>query len=243
MGAADTTTRSKPDEKASGANYVVQFQNVSKSFDQGTAAVRALDDVTFSIEQGSFTCLMGPSGSGKSTLLKMIAGIDRPTQGMIMAVGENIGSLDREYLSKWRNRHIGFVFQNFQLIPVLTAFENVELPLLLTRLSRRERRAHVETALQLVGLSHRMQHRPNQLSGGEEQRTAIARAIVTDPTLILADEPTGNLDTANASEIMRIFDELNQHGKTIIMVTHDPTVAQHASTILHLGKGRLRSGD
>ena len=183
---------------------------------------------------------MGPSGSGKSTLLNLIAGIDRPTTGEVLVGGKNISNMSESQLATWRNHTIGFVFQSFNLIPVLTAFENVELPLLLTKLSKSQRRAHVETALSLVGLTERSSHYPRQLSGGQEQRVAIARAIVTDPALILADEPTGDLDAQSADEVLAILEKLNQDSqKTIIMVTHDPRAAHHAKVIRHLDKGIL----
>jgi putative ABC transport system ATP-binding protein len=183
-------------------------------------------------------CLMGPSGSGKSTLLNLIAGIDRPSSGRIGVLGDDIAVMSESRLAVWRNHNIGFVFQTFNLIPVLTAFENVELPLLLTRLSRSERREHVTTSLTLVGLEDRMSHYPRQLSGGQEQRVAIARAIVTDPTLILADEPTGDLDARSAEAVLAILEKLNREfGKTVIMVTHDPRAAQHATIVRHLDKG------
>jgi putative ABC transport system ATP-binding protein len=184
--------------------------------------------------------LMGPSGSGKTTLLNIIAGIDRPSSGEVLIGGTDISRMSERELTHWRNHHIGFVFQTFNLIPVLTAFENVELPLLLTRLSKSERRDHVETALRLVGLQDRMKHYPRQLSGGEEQRVAIARAIATDPTLLLADEPTGDLDARSAEEVMNLLNKLNKEfGKSIVMVTHDPRAAHHATRIRHLDKGVL----
>jgi putative ABC transport system ATP-binding protein len=201
-------------------------------------AVSALENVDLQVNEGEFLCLMGPSGSGKTTLLNLIAGIDRPTSGQLRALGEDVASMSEDRLAAWRNAHVGFVFQTFNLIPVLTAFENVEIPLLLTRLSASERRKHVMIALELVGLQDR--HYPRQLSGGQEQRVAIARAIVTDPTLIIADEPTGDLDARAAGEILDILVGLNRdYGKTIIMVTHDPRAAQHATLTRHLEKGQL----
>src|SRR4029079_7497162 len=187
-----------------------------------------------------FLCLMGPSGSGKSTLLNLIAGIDRPSSGQIVVRGEDIAQMSESELAVWRNQTIGFIFQTFNLIPVLTAFENVELPLLLTKLSKTERREHVEIALSLVGLKDRMTHYPRQLSGGQEQRVAIARAIVTDPELILADEPTGELDANSADEVLAILERLNtEFQKTVVMVTHDPRAARHATVVRHLDKGML----
>jgi putative ABC transport system ATP-binding protein len=218
----------------------VILNNVSKVFRKEAAEIVALRDTSLTIETGSFLCLMGPSGSGKSTLLNMIAGIDRPTSGEIFVGDREITRLGEAELALWRNHTIGFVFQTFNLIPVLTAFENVELPLLLTKLSRAERREHVETALSLVGLGDRMTHYPRQLSGGQEQRVAIARAIVTDPLLILADEPTGDLDAQSAEEVLAILEKLNKEfKKTVVMVTHDPRAQRHATVVRHLDKGVL----
>jgi len=218
----------------------VEIRNLSKIFKREAAQVVALQDANLDIEAGGFVCLMGPSGSGKSTLLNLIAGIDRPTSGKILIDGENIADMSESQLAVWRNHTIGFVFQTFNLIPVLTAFENVELPLLLTKLNRTERREHVETALSLVGLQDRMKHYPRQLSGGQEQRVAIARAIVTDPLLLLADEPTGDLDAHSADEILSILEKLNREfKKTVVMVTHDPRAAHHATVTRHLDKGIL----
>jgi putative ABC transport system ATP-binding protein len=192
------------------------------------------------VKDGEFLCLMGPSGSGKTTLLNIIAGIDRPTGGELRVLGEDIVSLGEDALASWRNVHVGFVFQTFNLIPVLTAYENVELPLLLTKLSGAERKEHVLTALKLVGLADRVDHYPRQLSGGQEQRVAIARAIVTDPTLVMADEPTGDLDAHSADEVLDILSRLNRDfKKTILMVTHDPRAAHHATVVRHLEKGQL----
>jgi putative ABC transport system ATP-binding protein len=222
---------------------IVQIRNLSKVFRHGDIEVVALDRITLDIGAGEFVALMGPSGSGKSTLLHIIAGIDRSTDGLCVVQDIDVGDLTETELADWRNRHIGFVFQTFNLIPVLTAFENVELPLLLTGLNRRERRHHVEAALELVGLADRMNHLPRQLSGGQEQRVAIARALVTDPTLIVADEPTGNLDAQSAEDVLRLLQSLNrQVRKTIIMVTHDPKAAAHAGRTLHLEKGELLNG-
>ena len=218
----------------------VAILSVSKIFKKEAAEVVALNETSLTIAAGEFLCLMGPSGSGKSTLLNLIAGIDRPSAGEILVGGVNIAQMTEGELAVWRNQTIGFVFQTFNLIPVLTAFENVELPLLLTRLSRAERREHVETALSLVGLQDRMTHYPRQLSGGQEQRVAIARAIVADPELILADEPTGDLDAHSADEVLAILERLNKEfQKTVVMVTHDPRAAHHASVIRHLDKGML----
>ena len=216
----------------------VEIRDTSKIFKKDASEVVALDNVTLDVEEGSFLCLMGPSGSGKSTLLNLIAGIDRPTSGSVIVLGGDIARMSESELAGWRNRHIGFVFQTFNLIPVLTAFENVELPLLLTKLSKVERREHVETTLSLVGLTDRMTHYPRQLSGGQEQRVAIARAIVTDPTLVLADEPTGELDARSAEEILSILKRLNREfKKTVIMVTHDARAAENATIVRHVDKG------
>ena len=218
----------------------VIINNVNKTFRKEASQIVALNNTSLTIEAGSFLCLMGPSGSGKSTLLNMIAGIDQPTSGEIFVGGEQITRLSQGDLAVWRNHTIGFVFQTFNLIPVLTAFENVELPLLLTRLSKTARREHVETALSLVGLRDRMTHYPRQLSGGQEQRVAIARAIVTDPALILADEPTGDLDAQSAEEVLAILEKLNKEfHKTVVLVTHDVRAARHATVVRHLDKGVL----
>ena len=218
----------------------VEIRNVKRVFKREATEIVALNNTNLDLESGGFLCLMGPSGSGKSTLLNLIAGIDRPTSGEVIVDGKNISNMSESQLATWRNHTIGFVFQSFNLIPVLTAFENVELPLLLTKLSRSQRRAHVETALSLVGLTERSSHYPRQLSGGQEQRVAIARAIVTDPALILADEPTGDLDAQSADEILAILEKLNRDSqKTIVMVTHDPRAAHHAKVTRHLDKGIL----
>jgi putative ABC transport system ATP-binding protein len=199
-----------------------------------------LRNISITVPEGEFLALMGPSGSGKTTLLNLIAGIDRPDAGEVIVGGTNIGALSESNLSKWRARHVGFVFQFYNLLPVLTAYENVELPLLLTNLSKKEKKEHVEFALKLVGLSDRMFNKPGQLSGGQEQRVAIARAVVTDPTILVADEPTGDLDKTSAAEIMELLDRLNkEYKKTIVMVTHDPRAAEKAHTIRHLEKGEL----
>lgn len=218
----------------------VEIRNVTKVFKKAAAEIVALRETSLSIDAGGFLCLMGPSGSGKSTLLNLIAGIDRPTRGQVIVGGTEISQMRESQLAVWRNHTIGFIFQTFNLIPVLTAFENVELPLLLTKLSKAERRAHVETALSLVGLQDRITHYPRQLSGGQEQRVAIARAIVTDPALILADEPTGDLDAQSADEVLTILERLNREfKKTVVLVTHDPRAAHHAALIRHLDKGIL----
>jgi putative ABC transport system ATP-binding protein len=212
------------------AQPIVRVRNVSKRFVRDNFEVVALDDVSIDIQQGDFFALMGPSGSGKSTLLNLLAGIDRATEGTVEVLGTSLAGLSESQMAAWRNAHIGYIFQTFNLVPVLTAFENVELPLLLTKLSKAQRRKNVETALELVGLSDRMDHQPRQLSGGQEQRVAIARAIVTDPDLILADEPTGNLDARSGEEILQILSTLNRDlNKTIIMVTHDPHAASFAT--------------
>ena len=219
---------------------VVQARNVSKVFKRDAFEVKALDDVSIEIGAGEFLALMGPSGSGKTTLLNMIAAIDRPSAGELLVLGENIFRFSDGQSARWRNDHIGYVFQTFNLIPVLTAFENVELPLLLTKLSAQQRRDHVMTALKLVGLEDRVNHLPKQLSGGQEQRVAIARAIVSDPTLLLADEPTGDLDSHSATEVLDILKRLNEDShKTVVMVTHDPHAASYAHVTRHLEKGML----
>lgn len=222
---------------------IVQIQELTKFYRHGEIEVTALDRVSLAIHAGEFVALMGPSGSGKSTLLHIIAGLDRPTTGACLVRGVNVGTLSETELADWRNNQVGFVFQTFNLIPVLTAAENVELPLLLTKLSARERRAHVGAALALVGLADRTRHLPRQLSGGQEQRVAIARALVTDPTLVVADEPTGNLDAHSAQEVLHLLQTLNQQaGKTIILVTHDPKAAAFAQRTIHLEKGQLLNG-
>jgi putative ABC transport system ATP-binding protein len=219
---------------------IVEIRNVSKSYLRGSQVVPVLNDISFDIGEGEFLALMGPSGSGKSTLLNLIAGIDKTDSGIISVGGVDITGLSEVELAKWRAVHVGFIFQFYNLIPVLTAHENVELPLLLTGLSKKERREHVEMALRVVNLSDRMDHYPGQLSGGQQQRVAIARAVVTDPTILVADEPTGDLDRNSAQEIMELMDRLNtESGKTIIMVTHDPRAARKAHYIKHLDKGVL----
>jgi putative ABC transport system ATP-binding protein len=222
------------------AAKVVQAQSVSKIFKRDAFEVTALDKVSIEIRGGEFLALMGPSGSGKTTLLNMIAAIDRPTSGELLVMGENVFRFGDGQAARWRNEHVGYVFQTFNLIPVLTAFENVELPLLLTKLNAQQRREHVMTALKLVGLADRVNHLPKQLSGGQEQRVAIARAIVSDPTLLLADEPTGDLDSHSATEVLEILKRLNSDfHKTIVMVTHDPHAASYAHVTRHLEKGML----
>jgi putative ABC transport system ATP-binding protein len=219
---------------------VVQARNVTKIFKRDAFAVKALDDVSIDIAKGEFLALMGPSGSGKTTLLNMIAAIDRPTSGELLVMNENVFRFNDAQSARWRNEHVGYVFQTFNLIPVLTAFENVEMPLLLTKLNAAQRRDHVMTSLKLVGLEERVHHLPKQLSGGQEQRVAIARAIVSDPTLLLADEPTGDLDSHSATEILEILKRLNEDfKKTIVMVTHDPHAASYAHLSRHLEKGML----
>ncbi|HXG64450.1 MAG TPA: ABC transporter ATP-binding protein [Blastocatellia bacterium] len=222
------------------AEPVVRLRNVSKRFVRDGFEVVALDNVNLDIQPGEFLALMGPSGSGKSTLLNLLAGIDRCTEGEVNVLGTDLARLNESQLAVWRNTHIGYIFQTFNLIPVLTAFENVELPLLLTKLSKKERQRNVETALELVGLADRMDHRPKQLSGGQEQRVAIARAIVMDPDLLLAGEPTGNLDARSGEEVLNILATLNSElNKTIVMVTHDPHAASYAARERHLEKGVL----
>ncbi len=222
------------------SELLVEIRQLSKVFRRDSVEVKALDHIDLDIHAGEFVSLMGPSGSGKSTLLNIIAGIDRPTSGTARVLGVDLSTLTEDELAAWRNEHVGFVFQHFNLIPVLTAYENVELPLLLTRLSKKERREHVVTALKVVGLEDRMDHYPRQLSGGQEQRVAIARAIVTDPSFILADEPTGDLDAESATEVLNVLQTLNRDfGKTIILVTHDPRAARYAGVNHHLDKGVL----
>lgn len=219
---------------------IVTLSHLSKTYTRGDKEVSVLRDLSFEIPASIFLAIMGPSGSGKSTLLNLIAGIDRPTKGSVLVAGTRLNGLSEGEKARWRSRHIGYVFQTYNLIPVLTAAENVELPLMLTHLSRRERADHVKTALRLVGLSDWMDHYPRQLSGGQEQRVGVARAIVSDPTMILADEPTGNLDRDSAEDILTLLARLNRElGKTIVMVTHDPRAAERAQMIRHLEKGVL----
>jgi putative ABC transport system ATP-binding protein len=219
---------------------VVSLRNVTKSYVRGKQKVEVLHGVDLEIASGEFLALMGPSGSGKTTMLNLIAGLDQPTTGEVAVAGERVDQLSRGALADWRARHIGFIFQFYNLLPVLRAEANVEVPLLLTNLSRAERKQRVQTVLNLVGLADRSKHKPNELSGGQQQRVAIARAIVADPTLLVCDEPTGDLDRQNAEEIMSLLQALNRtQGKTIVMVTHDPRAAQSASRELHLDKGML----
>ena len=221
---------------------IVRVANVHKFFRRGSEQIDVLLDLSLDVPEGEFLALMGPSGSGKTTLLNLIAGLDRPSQGTIEVGDDTISQMSEASLAKWRTRNVGFVFQFYNLLPVLTAYENVELPLLLVPMSKAERRQQVTNALDLVGLANRMRHRPGQLSGGQQQRVGIARAIVTDPTLIVADEPTGDLDTKSAHEILDLMIELkNSLNKTILMVTHDPKAAARAERILHLEKGQLVS--
>jgi putative ABC transport system ATP-binding protein len=222
------------------AETLISLSKVTKHYRRDAIDIPVLDNIDLDVGPGEFLALMGPSGSGKTTLLNLIAGIDKPNSGRITIDGKNIAGLNEKQLAKWRARHVGFIFQLYNLIPVLTAFENVELPLLLTSLSKKKRRDHVMTALSVVGLSDRDGHYPRQLSGGQEQRVAIARAIVTDPTLLVADEPTGDLDAKSAEEILDLLKRLNdEFRKTIIMVTHDPRAAGHAHSVIHLDKGLL----
>lgn len=219
---------------------VIEITDLVKSYRRGGLSIPVLENICLTIDEGEFLALMGPSGSGKSTLLNLIAGLDQADSGSIRIGGREITGLSEIELAQWRAGHVGFIFQFYNLIPVLTAFENVELPLMLTRLSKKERKSHVETALSLVHLSDRMDHYPRQLSGGQQQRVAIARAVVTDPTILVADEPTGDLDRHSADEVLRLMDQLcSELGKTIVMVTHDPRAARKAHTLKYLEKGVL----
>src|SRR4051794_16540928 len=223
-----------------GNNILVNVESVEKMFHRGSEDIHVLANLNLKVPKGEFLALMGPSGSGKSTLLNLVGGLDRPTKGTVSIDGERVEDLSDHKLAAWRARHIGFVFQLYNLLPVLTAERNVELPLLLTHLSKAERKKHVETALTIVGLGHRMKHYPRTMSGGEQQRVGIARAIVTDPTLLLCDEPTGDLDRKAGDEILDLLQGLNrEHGKTIIMVTHDPHASARASRTVYLNKGQL----
>lgn len=225
---------------AAGNNLLVNVQGVEKVFHRASEDIHVLANLNLQVPKGEFLALMGPSGSGKSTLLNLIGGLDRPTQGVVAIAGDNVAELSDRELAAWRARHVGFVFQLYNLMPTLTAERNVELPLLLTHLSKAERKKHVETALTIVGLGHRLKHYPRTLSGGEQQRVGIARAIVTDPTLLLCDEPTGDLDRKSGDEILDLLQALNrEHGKTIIMVTHDPHASARASRTVYLDKGKL----
>lgn len=219
---------------------LIQVRGLDKTYRRGTEDIDVLQGLNLDVDQGDFVAFMGPSGSGKTTLLNLLGGLDVPTRGTISVAGDEITHMSRGKLTEWRARHVGFIFQMYNLIPVLTAFQNVELPLLLTSLSKAERRKHVETALSIVGLGERMHHYPRQLSGGQEQRVAIARAIVADPTFLLCDEPTGDLDRKSADDVMDLIKRLvHEYGKTVLMVTHDPVVARLARTTLHLEKGVL----
>src|ERR1700733_5751926 len=227
----------------SGSSGLIRARGLGKTYARGGEQIHVLQALNLDVEQGEFVAFMGPSGSGKTTLLNLLGGLDVPSAGSITVAGDEITSMSRSKLTQWRARHVGFIFQMYNLIPVLTAFQNVELPLLLTKLSKSERRKHVETALTVVGLGERMQHYPRQLSGGQEQRVAIARAIVADPTFLLCDEPTGDLDRKSADEIMSLIIRLvREYGKTVLMVTHDPVVAKLADLELHLEKGLLVEG-
>jgi len=223
-----------------GNSSLVQVRDLDKTYRRGGEDIDVLQGLNLDVSQGEFVAFMGPSGSGKTTLLNLLGGLDVPTRGSITVAGDEITHMSASKLTEWRARHVGFIFQMYNLIPVLTAFENVELPLLLTKLSKAERREHVATALSIVGLADRMHHYPRQLSGGQEQRVTIARAIVSDPTFLLCDEPTGDLDRKSADDVMTLIEELvARHRKTVLMVTHDPLVAGRAQTTLHLEKGVL----
>jgi len=225
------------------SSSLIQVRGLDKKYRRGSEEIDVLRGLTLDVDKGEFVAFMGPSGSGKTTLLNLLGGLDVPSAGSITVAGDEITHMSRRKLTEWRARHVGFVFQMYNLIPVLTAYQNVELPLLLTSLSKAARRKHVETALSVVGLADRMRHYPRQLSGGQEQRVAIARAIVSDPTFLLCDEPTGDLDRKSADEIMDIIQRLvKEYGKTVLMVTHDPLVARRADTTLHLDKGTFESG-
>ncbi|HPW56967.1 MAG: ABC transporter ATP-binding protein [Thermoanaerobaculaceae bacterium] len=223
-----------------GNGSLIQVRALDKRYLRGSEEIHVLQGLNLDVEAGDFVAFMGPSGSGKTTLLNLLGGLDVPTSGSVTVAGDEISRLSAAKLTAWRARHVGFIFQMYNLLPVLTAFQNVELPLLLTKLSKSERKRHVETALDLVGLADRMHHYPRQLSGGQEQRVAIARALVADPTFLLADEPTGDLDRRSAEEIMELITRLvDEHGKTVLMVTHDPRAAERAHALLHLDKGVL----
>jgi putative ABC transport system ATP-binding protein len=228
---------------AAAGTSIVRIRDLVKDYRRGAETVRVLDGLSLDIRQGDFVALMGPSGSGKSTLLNLIGGLDRPTSGTLEVDGLRVDELSEGSLGRWRADHVGFIFQMYNLLPVLSAERNVELPLLLTNLDREQRRRRVAAALKLVGLEHRARHRPRELSGGQEQRVGIARAIVTDPTLLLCDEPTGDLDRKSGDEILTLLEALNdEYGKTIIMVTHDPHAAERAHRVIHLDKGMLSEG-
>ncbi len=233
----------RPNPRAEGALPLIEIRDVSRRYRRGVDEVHALERVSLSIEAGHFVAFMGPSGSGKSTLMNLVSGIDRATGGEVVVAGQPLGELDEDELARWRARHVGLIFQFFNLIPVLTARDNVALPLLLTDLDREERRSRAETALRVVGLEHRLDHLPRTLSGGEQQRVAIARAVVTDPDLIVADEPTGDLDARNAEATLELLRELkNEFGKTVVMVTHDPRALRYVDAVFHLDKGILLEG-
>jgi len=224
----------------SDGNSLIRARGLGKTYQRGGEEIRVLQGLNLDVEAGDFVAFMGPSGSGKTTLLNLLGGLDVPSDGSVTVAGDEITRMSGRKLTAWRARHVGFVFQMYNLIPVLTAFQNVELPLLLTRLSKTDRRRHVETALEVVGLGDRMHHYPRQLSGGQEQRVGIARAIVADPTFLLCDEPTGDLDRKSADEVLELIDRLvREHGKTVLMVTHDPLAADRARVVLHLEKGVL----
>jgi putative ABC transport system ATP-binding protein len=226
-----------------GSGSLVQIRGLDKTYRRGDEEIHVLQGLNLDVEKGEFVAFMGPSGSGKTTLLNLLGGLDVPSRGSIVVAGDQITNMSGSKLTEWRARHVGFIFQMYNLIPVLTAFQNVELPLLLTKLSKSERRKHVETALAVVGLDDRMNHYPRQLSGGQEQRVAIARAIVADPTFLLCDEPTGDLDRKSADDILNILTQLSkEYAKTILMVTHDPMAAERAQATLHLNKGVLVEG-
>src|SRR5271157_2156438 len=226
-----------------GANSLIQARDLDKAFTRGGEVIDVLQGLNLDVAAGEFVAFMGPSGSGKSTLLNLLGGLDVPTRGSITVAGDEITHMSGSKLTEWRARHVGFIFQMYNLIPVLTAFQNVELPLLLTKLSKAERRQHVEAALGIVGLAERMNHYPRQLSGGQEQRVGIARAIVADPTFLLCDEPTGDLDRKSADEVMELLTRLvREHRKTVLLVSHDPVAAECAHVVLHLNKGVLVEG-
>ena len=228
---------------AGDGNSLVRVRGLNKKYVRGSEEIHVLQGLNLDVDKGDFVAFMGPSGSGKTTLLNLLGGLDLPSAGSITVAGDEITHMSARKLTTWRARHVGFIFQMYNLIPVLTAFENVELPLLLTKLSKAERRKHVETALAVVGLADRIQHYPRQLSGGQEQRVAIARAIVSDPTFLLCDEPTGDLDRKSADGIMDLIGRLvHEYGKTVLLVTHDPRVAERAQAVLHLEKGVLAEG-
>src|SRR5437588_5072546 len=225
---------------SSNSQSLIRVRGLNKTYSRGGEKIQVLQGLNLDVDKGEFVAFMGPSGSGKTTLLNLLGGLDVPSQGSISVAGDEVTSMSRGRLTEWRARHVGFIFQMYNLIPVLTAFQNIELPLLLTKLSKSQRRQHVETALEIVGLGDRMYHYPRQLSGGQEQRVGIARAIVADPTFLLCDEPTGDLDRKSADEVLDLLDRLvRDHGKTALMVTHDPLAAERARIVLHLEKGVL----